>query len=99
MAITYSKFYKWNITTVWWSFFIVELIIAGILVRQSVFYDINYARTVCHRDWLLKPWTILFWKNNDLKLNNSAWISVFIPNTGKHGPEKTPYLDTFHVAR
>ena len=24
-------------------------------------------------------------------------ISVFSPNTGKYGPEKTPYLDTFHV--
>ena len=22
-------------------------------------------------------------------------ISVFSPNTGKYGPEKTPYLDTF----
>ena len=26
-----------------------------------------------------------------------AVISVFNPNTGKHGPEKTPYLDTFHA--
>ena len=24
-------------------------------------------------------------------------IVVFSPNTGKYGPEKTPYLDTFHV--
>ena len=24
-------------------------------------------------------------------------LSVFGPNAGKHGPEKTPYLDTFHV--
>ena len=23
--------------------------------------------------------------------------SVFGPNTGKYGPEKTPYLDTFHT--
>ena len=23
--------------------------------------------------------------------------SVFTPNTGKYGPEKTPYLDTFHA--
>ena len=22
---------------------------------------------------------------------------VFSPNTGKYGPEKTPYLDTFHA--
>ena len=24
-------------------------------------------------------------------------ISVFSPNPGKYGPEKTPYLDTFHT--
>ena len=24
-------------------------------------------------------------------------MSVFSPNTGKYGPEKTPYLDTFHA--
>ena len=24
-------------------------------------------------------------------------ISVFSPNTGKYGPEKTPYLETFHA--
>ena len=24
-------------------------------------------------------------------------ISVFSPNTGKYGPGKTPYLDTFHA--
>ena len=24
-------------------------------------------------------------------------LSVFSPNTGKYGSEKTPYLDTFHV--
>ena len=24
-------------------------------------------------------------------------ISVFSPNTGKYGPEKTPYLDTLHA--
>ena len=23
--------------------------------------------------------------------------SIFSPNTGKYGPEKTPYLDTFHA--
>ena len=24
-------------------------------------------------------------------------VFVFSPNTGKYGPEKTPYLDTFHA--
>ena len=25
------------------------------------------------------------------------YISIFSPNAGKYGPEKTPYLDTFQV--
>ena len=27
----------------------------------------------------------------------SDYLSVFSPNTGKYGPEITPYLDTFHA--
>ena len=27
----------------------------------------------------------------------TPYISVFCPNTGKYGPEKTPYLETFHA--
>ena len=28
---------------------------------------------------------------------DTSHLSVFSPNTGKCGPEKTPYLDTFHA--
>ena len=28
---------------------------------------------------------------------HTPYLSVFSPNTGKNGPEKTPYLDTFHA--
>ena len=27
----------------------------------------------------------------------TPYLSVFSPNTGKYGPEITPYLDTFHA--
>ena len=27
----------------------------------------------------------------------TPYISVFSPNTGKYGPEKNPYLDSFHA--
>ena len=27
----------------------------------------------------------------------TPYLSIFSPNTGKYGPEKTPYLDTFHA--
>ena len=29
---------------------------------------------------------------------NAPYLSVFSPNAGKYGPEKTPYLDSFHTA-
>ena len=28
---------------------------------------------------------------------SGPYFPVFSPNTGKHGPEKTPHLDTFHT--
>ena len=28
---------------------------------------------------------------------DTEYLSVFSPNAGKYGPEKTPYLDTFHT--
>ena len=35
-----------------------------------------------HSDWI--------WRGTE-------YLSVFSPNAGKYGPEKTPYLDTFHA--
>ena len=35
-----------------------------------------------HSDWI--------WRD-------TKYLSVFSPNAGKYGPEKTPYLDTFHA--
>ena len=29
--------------------------------------------------------------------NTEFFLSVFSPNVGEYGPEKTPYLDTFHT--
>ena len=33
------------------------------------------------------------------KCPNTEYLSVFGPNAGKDGPEKTPYLDTFHAVQ
>ena len=32
-----------------------------------------------------------------LILPHTLYLSVFSPNAEKYGPEKTPYLDTFHA--
>ena len=35
---------------------------------------------------------------NFASISDTEYLSVFSPNTGKYGPEKNPYLDTFHAA-
>ena len=32
-----------------------------------------------------------------IRRDTERYLSVFSPNTGNYGPEKTPYLDTFHT--
>ena len=32
-----------------------------------------------------------------IRIEYGDLLSVFSPNMGKYGPEKTPYLDTFHT--
>ena len=32
-----------------------------------------------------------------LNTRDTKYLSVLSPNAGKYGPEKTTYLDTFHV--
>ena len=36
------------------------------------------------------------WKVSKYGVISGPYVSVFSPNTGKYGPEITPYLDTFH---
>ena len=35
--------------------------------------------------------------HSDWVLGDTPYLSVFIPNAGKYGQEKTPYLDTSHA--
>ena len=37
------------------------------------------------------------WNVSKYGVFSGPHFSVFSPNAGKFGPEKTPYLDTFHV--
>ena len=37
------------------------------------------------------------WKVSKYGVFSDSCLPVFSPNTGKYGPEKTPYLDTFHA--
>ena len=44
---------------------------------------------------MLKPYTA--WKVSKHGVISGLYLPVFSPNTGKHGPEITSYLDTFHA--
>ena len=37
------------------------------------------------------------WKVSKYGVISAPYFSVFSPNTGKYGPETTPYLDTFYA--
>ena len=37
------------------------------------------------------------WKASKYGFFSGPYFPVFNPNTGKYGPEITPYLDTFHA--
>ena len=39
----------------------------------------------------------IFDKLSDWIRRDTPYFSVFNPSAGKYGPEKTPYLDTFHA--
>ena len=55
--------------------------------------------------WTAWKWTNFSHANGNLKtvwITHTAWkVSKYVvisgPNTGKYGPEITPYLDTFHT--
>ena len=38
-------------------------------------------------------------KSVQIQFFSGPYFSVFSPNTGKYGPEKTLYLDTFHAVK
>ena len=54
-------------------------------------YLLNYVRIVSFR----KPSTA--WKVSKYRVISGPYFPVFSPNTGKYGPEITPYLDIFHA--
>ena len=37
------------------------------------------------------------WKVSKYGVFSGPYFPVFSPNAGKYGPEKSPYLDTFHA--
>ena len=52
--------------------------------------NMHYVKSVQIRSFFLSVFSYFPTEYGDLR-------SKFSPNTGKYGPEKNPYLDTFHA--
>ena len=62
-----------------------------------IFYD-EYNRKP-NKIWVDKSSEIYTaWKLSKYGVISGSYFLVFSSNTGKYGPEITPYLDTFHVS-
>ena len=48
--------------------------------------------------WKVSKYGVFFWSVFS-RIRTEYGEIVFSPNAGKYGPEKTPYLDTFHTVR
>ena len=93
------------------SFFNQNGIIIQASFSASCFFNITYEgkmlfydRGIVQRNkdmwfWMYHPaWKVSKYGNfSGLFFPHLEYVSVFSPNRGKYGPEKTPYLDTFHA--
>ena len=60
-----------------------SLIVVSLVTAWKVSkYGVILSPIFPHSDWIRK---------------DSEYLSVISPNAGKYGPEKAPYLDTFHA--
>ena len=63
-----------------------------------IFFNIqNYFPNHWSIQIFLTAWKVPKSAHSDWIRRDTKYFSVFSPNAGKYGPEKTPYLDTFHA--
>ena len=62
----------------------------------SIYLKIRFVKSVQTRIFF---WSVFSCIRTEYRVfsPNTGKYRVFSPNTGKYGPEKTPYLDTFHA--
>ena len=80
--------------------------LAATLLWEEVWSDENRRRLRRWEDWVdwhcVKSvqirsflWSVFF--RIRIEYGDTEYLSVFNPNAGNYGPEKTPYLDTLHT--
>ena len=79
----------------------------GTFCSKHIMFQLeNFIGTKCHDTEALRencPNTEFFlvhiFPQSDWIPRDTNYLSVFSPNAGKYGPEKTPYLDIFHPVK
>ena len=65
---------------------------------ENMFFSAIYLRASLREKCLNTEFLLVrIFSHSDWLRRDTKYLSVFSPNAGKHGPEKTPYLDTFHA--
>ena len=71
--------------------------------RTEIVYDFLYffwkwaGWTLCEKCPNREFFLVRIFPYSDWIRRNTSYLSVFSPNRGKYGPERTPYFDTFHT--
>ena len=66
----------------------------GIFTQSTLLRDTTWKMSKYGFFFLARIFPYSDWIRKD-----ALYLSVFSPNTGEYGPEKTSYLDTFHAVR
>ena len=73
-----------------------------ILRNVSIHFNVSIQK---YKNYPITAWKVsvvgvilvCIFPHSDWIRRDTPYLSVFSPNAGKYGPEKTPYLDTFHA--
>ena len=68
----------------------------GEMLWRFTYFAIKYFKFV-FKISLLFIYQFTAWKMSKYGVYSGSYFFVFCPNTGKYGPEVTPYLETFHA--
>ena len=63
--------------------------------KTNVTHNFYFQRTVSLKSAVSRT----AWKMSKYGVISGPYLPVFSPDTGKYGPEITPYLDTFHAVK
>ena len=82
------------------SIVLILVLIVFYLVGESIFCKIHCVKSVQMRSFFWSAFSRIRTENGEIRSISSysvRYLSIFSPNAGKYGPEKTPYLDIFHA--